>query len=397
MPHLIQIGTIEKGENPMRPRNIFPILIAATLHSPPAGKEDSRFTQIDALLNREVDKGRTPSVQYIRFDAEGIIHSFRKGFADLETGRLIDTNTTFNAYSITKTFTALAVMQLAEQKRLSLDDAVIRHLPGAPISAEITLRHLLTHTSGLANPMPMKWIHDRQDHMGFNRNEFFRPILAEYGPKVDQPGSKFQYSNLGYVLLGQVIEAVSGMKYEDYLKEKIFSRLGLAPGELAFTAPEGNLQAVGYHSRYSASMLVLGLFLDKSKYMGKPTGSWKPFKEHYVNGAPYGGLISNADALVKYGQALLKKDGRLISEHSKSQLFEEGRLLSGKPAGMALSWFKGDLEGKTYFSHAGGGGGYYCEIRLYPDLGEGSVIVFNRSGFSDARFLDRVDKLILLN
>ena len=76
-------------------------------------------------------------------------------------------------------------------------------------------------------------------------------------------------------------------------------------------------------------------------------------------------------------------------------LFDENVTNSNKSTGMCLSWFRGHLNGQEYFAHAGGGGGYYCEIRIYPKLGRGSVIMFNRSGMKDERFLDKLDILYI--
>ena len=76
-------------------------------------------------------------------------------------------------------------------------------------------------------------------------------------------------------------------------------------------------------------------------------------------------------------------------------LFKENHTSNNKATGMCLSWFSGQLNGETYFAHAGGGGGYYCEIRIYPDTGIGSVIMFNRTGMSDERFLDKTDKYFI--
>lgn len=76
-------------------------------------------------------------------------------------------------------------------------------------------------------------------------------------------------------------------------------------------------------------------------------------------------------------------------------LFTENFTNDGKPTGMCLSWFSGQLDGNQYYAHAGGGGGYYCEIRVYPDNGIGSVIMFNRTGMRDERFLDKLDKYVL--
>lgn len=110
-----------------------------------------------------------------------------------------------------------------------------------------------------------------------------------------------------------------------------------------------------------------------------------------MNGASYGGLIGTPCAFVKYIQQLLKPDGLLLSADARKTLFTENYTNNGKPTGMCLSWFCGQLKGNRYFAHAGGGGGYYCEIRIYPDNESGSVIFFNRTGMADERFLDRVD------
>jgi hypothetical protein len=106
-----------------------------------------------------------------------------------------------------------------------------------------------------------------------------------------------------------------------------------------------------------------------------------------VNGASYGGLIGKPKSFVKYIQELLKDDCILISDKYKQMLFQE----NGN-SGMCLSWFSGELNGEKYFAHAGGGGGYYCEIRIYPEIKLGSVVFLNRTGMRDERFLDKLDK-----
>ena len=131
--------------------------------------------------------------------------------------------------------------------------------------------------------------------------------------------------------------------------------------------------------------------------MDKEGSKWKPFKPFYVNGASYGGLIGTPDSFIKYIQGLLNPDCQLITNDYRNMLFTENYTVKNKPTGMCLSWFKGQLNGRNYFTHAGGGGGYYCEIRIYPDLGLGSLIFFNRTGMSDQRFLDRIDKIYLEN
>lgn len=352
---------------------------------------------IRTILDNEISQGRTPAVQYLFFNTEKILYEYTTGYSDLKAGMKADTSTTFNALSITKTFTAAAIMQLVEENLVSLEKSVQHYLPSSKISEKVLVKHLMNHTSGLANPLPLRWIHLSTDHKSFNRDEFFNPILEKNIKLKSEPGSRFRYSNLGYIYLARIVEVVSGMSYEDYVAKNIFDRLALGSAVLGFNIPHEISQAKGYHSNRSLSMLLLNFMMDKTKYMEESVGKWKPFKLYYVNGAPYGGLIGNSQGLVKYGQEMLKENSTLLSESSKELLFNENVDEKGRNTGMCLAWYTGKLAKYRYVTHAGGGGGYYCELRLYPELKAGSFIVFNRSGFSDERYLNKLDIQLLEN
>ncbi len=353
------------------------------------------MNKVDTWLETQVRTGKTPSVQYVHFDRNDVIHRYLNGFADIEARSKVNEGTNYNAFSVTKTFTALAVLQLVERSLVDIDAPVITYLPEFPYGSSITVKHLLTHTAGIPNPIPLSWIHLPEEHGSFDRDEFFRSIFREHNKVRSAPNAKYAYSNLGYVLLGQLIEKVSGSSYEEYVTKNIIAPLGLVPEELGFTLNERGDHAKGYHKRLSLSGLVLRFLVDSSKFMGPAENGWNSFKPNYVNGAPYGGLIGTANSFVKYIQDLLKPDPSLLSQDSKRLLFTENFTAGNKPTGMCLSWFKGELNGHTYFAHAGGGGGYYCEIRMYPTLARGSVIMFNRTGMTDERVLDRVDRFLI--
>jgi D-alanyl-D-alanine carboxypeptidase len=148
--------------------------------------------------------------------------------------------------------------------------------------------------------------------------------------------------------------------------------------------------------KVSLANFILGFFLDKSKFMGKAEGKWRPFNNFYVNGVPYGGLIGTPSAFVKYIQELMKPNNELISGDFKKILFRENFTNNKRSTGMCLSWFKGNINGHPYYAHTGGGGRYYCEIRIYPKNDLGSVVFFNRTGIRDERFLDKVDQIYCL-
>lgn len=254
---------------------------------------------------------------------------------------------------------------------------------------------MLSHSGGIPNPIPLSWIHLTSEHKSYDRNDFFTPIFLKNNKTKTKPNEKFAYSNLGYVLLGQLIERVTGKTYEQYINDNIIEKIGLKPHELGFEITDTTLHAKGYHKQLSFSNLILGFFIDKSKYMEKPESGWNPLKYFYVNGPSYGGLIGTPYAFVKYLQELLQPNSQLISDEYKKMLFTENYTNDNKKTGMCLSWFSGQMNGSKYFAHAGGGGGYYCEIRVYPDLGIGSVVFFNRTGMSDEKFLDTVDNVYI--
>jgi len=351
--------------------------------------------EIETELRKQVDEHYTPSIQYAFFDQAHVRHRYSFGMADVRNAIPVDALTTYHGFSTTKTFTALAILQLAEQGLLDIHDPVIKYIPEFLYAPTTTIRHLLTHTAGIPNPVPLSWIHPLSERETFDSDHFFNAIMAKNKKAKSAPNEKFAYSNLGYILLGQVIARVTGLSYEDYITTHIISRLGLGPDQLGFEIYNSRRNATGYHKQKSFSNMILGLFLDKAKFMGEAEDGWKPFKDYYINGAPYGGLIGTADAYVKYVQELLKQDCSLINSSLKKRMFEENHPNNGKATGMCLSWYTGMLKGHRYCHHAGGGGGYYCEIRIYPEQGVGSVVMFNRTGMTDERFLDKIDQYLI--
>jgi len=346
----------------------------------------------EKYLQGLIDHHKTPSVCYRIFDKDNILYQFTGGFADVGKKRKVTNETTFNAFSVTKTFTALAILQLSEQGKLTIDQPAKYFFPSFPYSSAITIRQLLTHSAGLPNPIPLSWIHLANEHSSFDRNKFFTSIFLRHHKTKSGPNEKFSYSNLGYVLLGRIIESISELTYEQCITENIIKRLNIQSNDLDFSINDDNKHATGYIKQMSFSNLLLSLFIHKSKFMNNTEDKWKSFKNCYVNGPSYGGLIGTPNGFVRYIQELLRPNSRLISVEHQKLLFTENFTSYNKPTGMCMSWFKGVFNGKQYFAHAGGGGGYYCEIRIYPDLELGSVIMFNRTGMKDERFLDMVDE-----
>ena len=317
----------------------------------------------------------------------------RYGLRNVKTKEPVDASTTYHLYSITKTFTALSVLQLVQEGKVELAKPVSSYLPDFPYSETITVEQLLSHTSGIPNPIPLKWIHLAEENGGLNRDKFFTQVFKDHQKLIFGPGTKFKYSNLGYVILGQLIERVSCNSFEKYVTENIIERSGIDPSGLQFRI-DTQFHATGYHKWWSFSNAILGFLIDKEKFMGKKEGPWKPFNFFYNNGTAYGGMFGSAQGLITYAQTLLQANSVLLNDKFKQLLFNE-RFVQNKPTGMALSWFTGSLKGNKYLAHAGGGGGYYVELRIYPELGVGSVIMYNRSGMKDERILNKADSFFI--
>jgi D-alanyl-D-alanine carboxypeptidase len=378
----------------MAPLVIVSLAWLASAGPRPCSPDAASVSRVEALLRDEVSSRRTPAVQYRHFTVDSVLVACDHGLADVARGARAGAATTFHGFSVTKTVTALAVLQLVDRGLVDLDAPVAGYLQDSPYGPEITVRHLLAHSAGLPNPMPVRWTHLVSAADAFDADRFFDALLVRHSRAKSPPNRRYAYSNLGYVLLGRIIERVNGVGYEEYVRMNILEPMGLSPAELGFVLDPAR-HATGYHRRRSFSRLLLPLLMDTRTYLKPAQSGWQPFEPFYVNGAAYGGLVGTADGFTRYLQSLLDPATGLISDESRRLLFTGHVLSDGERSGMALSWHLGDLDGHRYATHAGGGGGFYAEIRIYPDLQRGSVLLFNRSGFSDARFLDRVDRHVL--
>ena len=335
-----------------------------------------------ALLNIT----RAPGAQYILVNEKETLFECNAGFADILTASPVIQETTFNNFSVTKTATAAAALLLVEQGKIKLTDEVNPFFPRYRFTYPFTLQQLISHQAGFANPIPVSWVHLPEEEESFDEEKFITELVSNNANLKYKPGTKFRYSSVGYLLLSQLIEKLTGTGYVDFVTKNILSKISI--GSLGFEIPNQNLQAKGYHPKYSFSNLILGLLLDRKKFIAGSEGSWIAFKNFYLNGKAYGGFIGNATGLSSYLRLFLSN---LIFKNKET----EDLMFTEQKGGMTLGWFTGQLNGEQYVCHAGGGGGYYCEIRIYPDRKIASALTCNRSGFSDQRLLNKIDAYFL--
>ncbi len=333
---------------------------------------------------------QVPGLQYAVVDAGGTLFEYAGGWADIQNQKTMTPDTTLMAYSMTKTFTAVAILQLVEQGRLGLDDTIDRYLPDTPYGRyPITIRQLLDHTSGLPNPIPLRWVHLAEEDANFNEDATLAQVLRK-NPKVAfEPGHKFAYSNIGYWLLGKILEQATGQSYPNYVRVNILRPLGLSAQEMDFVIPDLTRHANGYLAKYSLMNLIKG-FITDSKLWDAYEGNWLRLKSHYVNGPAFGGLVGTARGFSRLLQDQLRTASVLFGPETKRLLETQQTNNAGASIPMTLGWHVGETRGVAYFFKEGGGGGFHSEMRLYSTKGIASVVMVNSTEFNSTRFLNRV-------
>ena len=341
-------------------------------------------------------KRAVPGIQYIVVDANRAIFEYTGGWADILNQRPMKVSTTQMAYSMTKTFTAVAILQLAERGELELDDGINRYLKNPLYSDKITIRHLICHTAGISNPIPLRWVHMAEEHEHFDEDAALAQVLRDNPKLRSEPGEKYAYSNIGYWLLGKIIETVTQQSFADYMREYVLKPLGLEIREMDFVVPDTSGHAKGYLGKYSMMNLVKGLITDK-KVWGKYEGNWIQVKSHYVNGPAFGGLIGAAQAVSRFLQVQLRESSVLFGQETKRLFYTQQRNDRGESIEMTLGWHIGALQGVRYFFKEGGGGGFHSEMRIYPARGFASVIMVNGTEFNSNKVLGGLDQIFLGN
>jgi D-alanyl-D-alanine carboxypeptidase len=264
------------------------------------------------------------------------------GQADRKAGVANTPTTRFRIGSMNKMFTAVATLQLVEAHKLALDDPIGKHLPDYPnkqVAAKVTVRHLLTHTGGTGDIFGPEFDQHRlqlREH---------RDYLKLYGRRglTQEPGARFEYSNYGFVLLGALIESVTGGSYDDYVGSHVFRRAGMrSTGALPESVVVSD-RAVGY-------------------LRTSPGSDWVPNTDTLPwRGTAAGGGYSTVGDLLRFAQAL--ESGTLLSEATLAEATRPHQPQYG---------YGFDVQGQgslRSYGHGGGAPGMNGELRVFPELG----------------------------
>jgi len=302
------------------------------------------------------------------------------GLADAEAGRPVQRDTVFRIGSISKTMTAVAVMQLVEEGAVDLDAAVndLGTRARVEAAAPVTVRHLLTHTSGIGELRRASDLVRPVIGLGAKPGERL-PTLAEYyTPPLRAgivPGTKWAYANHGFALLGLIVEDLRGRPFAEVMRERVFGPLGMERSDFERTDRVRERLAVGYRLA---------------------RGRMRPVKDFEIVVGPAGSCFSTTADMARYLAALAAGGAPLLRPESLVQMLEpQGEPDLGMPS-MGLAFFLGRAGGHRVAGHDGGWNGFVSALACAPDAGIGAIAFTNtNTAFAPHMLAERVLRELL--
>ncbi len=335
-----------------------------------SGRAEDKSARVDELF-RDYTGAAVPGASVIIIQDGKVLHKKAYGMADLEAHVAATTATNYRLASFTKQFTAMCIMMLAERKKLSLDEPLPAFVPDFPAyGKQITVRHLLTHTSGLL---------DYEDLMPADSKV---PILdkgaLELLKKQDKtnfpPGSEFRYSNSGFVVLALIVEARSGMTFAQFLKKNIFDPLGMAK-TVAF---ENGISTVSNRA-YGYTQRDKGYERTDQSMTSSTLGD--------------GGIYTSVNDLFHWDQALYTT--KLVKRESLEQAWTPFTLTNGKRTEYGFGWFVKDYRGLHTVQHDGSTIGFRTAILRVPERKFTAIVLVNRNEGKPGEIAQKIVDLYL--
>ena len=321
----------------------------------------SREVEFDKIMSEQFKPNETGCVALVAEKGK-IIYKKAFGMANMELNVPMKTDMAFRLGSISKQFTAISILQLMEKGKLALQDKITTHISDYPKDGnKITIEHLLTHTSGIVNITGMKNFNDikRKDLKTHEVIDFFKNEPLEF-----EPGTKWSYSNSGYILLGYIIENVSGMPYSQYLEENIFKPCQMTGSFLANDAKIIKNRASGYAK--NGDQTVNAEFIS----MTVPHGA--------------GGILSTVEDLYRWNRALISY--KLVTKGTLEKAFKRHKLHDGKDTDYGYGWFFLNIQGHPTVEHGGGIEGFLTSS-IYLPKEDVFVAVFSNSTGQSPEFV----------
>lgn len=333
--------------------------------------EASLGSRLDALVASAVGSGG-PGAAVAVTRGDDVVHEVCFGLADVEWRQPISPDTVFAIGSLTKPCTALATVLTARAGMLDLDAPVSEYVPGYPApGAHATLRHLLTHTSGIPDFLSLPGFREQVEPLVRTGEDLVAAFADQ--PLQFAPGTRYAYSNSGYRLLDVVVSTVTATPFDRALADLV-----LRPAGMTTAAVPGDGDVVARRAR--------GYARDGARlHATAPTSTT-------VSGGA-GGMVASLEDMVAFDRALRRN--RLVDEGTDHRMLNPLRLRSGHTEGYGLGWVLGSFRGAAVAGHTGGIDGFSALYARFPDRDAGVVVLSNIDGFGAARLARDVAALAL--
>jgi CubicO group peptidase (beta-lactamase class C family) len=339
--------------------------------------------QFDQHMHNLIEHRVAPSLAVTAVRGLSIVVADGYGHPTLGKQAGASAETVYLYGSMTKLFTATAVMQLRERVLVDLDRAVRDYVQDFPLRSasgrDITVRHLLSHSSGIANPLPIKWVH-LADEPTITLDDLTRRLLTNYSHLTFEPGSRYAYSNLGYLVLGQVVERVSGESFPQYMQRQILDVLDMHRTGFSFAYLQDEDIATGYIRTFSL-IGIMGRFMLDRRIFGDSSKGYTALRSFLIDGVSYGGLVGCVSDLGNLMQAYLQ--GGMFTPQRDDQ-GKEFTIVRPMPRRVGLGWHLNGSAETRHGYHLGDSGGFHTEVRLYPQLDYGIAVCGNVTSYNTA-------------
>lgn len=350
-------------------KNLSLLFLVILLTLPAMAQDTGLAARMDSLLSASYSPDGPGGVALVKKGDQVILRK-AYGMADLELDVPMKPENVFRIGSITKQFTAVAILQLRDEGKLNLDEPMTTYLKKYPAETgdKVTVKHLLDHTSGIPSytGLPEFGAMMRKDMSPAEITETFKDLPLEF-----EPGTDWSYNNSAYILLGMIIEEVSGQTYEEYIKQHIFEPLQMTSSY--YGDPEKIIpNRVEGYSKRGDDVSIAGYLSMTLPYAA-------------------GSLLSSVDDLAKWDEALY--DERIVSQAALKEAWTNTSLADKRSTGYGYGWFSSELNGKQVIEHGGGINGFVSYFIRVP---EEELVVVTLQNFNGQNVSQIAERLLMM-
>ena len=369
--------------------------VGATLFGPKPPKPPQNansVAELETYVNKLVEMSRPPGLSLVVVKDGKMVYNNSFGLADGPNRVPATPETIYHWGSMTKPTTATAIMQLHERGALNIDDLVTKYLPDfrveypSDISERITIRHLLNHSSGIGNPNILDSVHEEGESFP-DQVELAQRLLEGNNKLQFEPGTDAMYTNLGYTVLGAVVEAVAGQPHKDYAVENIFRPLKMKHTDYVYSDETRQLAAFGSQPNGNITSVMLSMMVDTDAWTRESVDSRMWFKHGNADFTGAAGVRSPTSDAARFVMAFLNggelNGAQILSPESVAMMFHDGHITP--KGGQTASLYKGVKHGlgwmiwpdgeRLRIMHPGSVPmGFSATMQLYPEERLGVIV-----------------------